>query len=111
MGRVGFGGLKAAAGQLMNLAIHLLRVAQSRGELPALARGPKVLMSYSELGQRAARLAGSMGSDLGLRAGERVCGEHLAIGYFAQHQLDQLHEDESPLQHLLRLDPKASDQS
>ncbi len=35
----------------------------------------------------------------------------LRIGYFAQHQLEQLHPDESPLQHLLRLDPKASEQS
>ena len=34
----------------------------------------------------------------------------LRIGYFAQHQLEQLRADDSPLSHLQRLDPKASEQ-
>jgi ATP-binding cassette subfamily F protein 3 len=37
------------------------------------------------------------------RAGELRRGQGLAIGYFAQHQLDQLRPDESPLAHLRRL--------
>ena len=37
--------------------------------------------------------------------------KHLHIGYFAQHQLEQLRPQDSPLQHLLRLDPKASEQA
>ncbi|HWT29144.1 MAG TPA: ATP-binding cassette domain-containing protein, partial [Methylophilaceae bacterium] len=36
--------------------------------------------------------------------GERIEGKDLAIGYFAQHQLEQLRPEESPLQHMLRLD-------
>jgi ATP-binding cassette subfamily F protein 3 len=40
-------------------------------------------------------------------AGERLEAQDLRIGYFAQHQLEQLRIDESPLQHLQRLDPKA----
>ncbi len=36
------------------------------------------------------------------RAGKRTEGRGLAIGYFAQHQLEQLRDDESPLQHLMR---------
>jgi ATP-binding cassette subfamily F protein 3 len=36
-------------------------------------------------------------------AGELRRGQGLAIGYFAQHQLDQLRPDESPLAHLRRL--------
>jgi len=34
----------------------------------------------------------------------------LRVGYFAQHQLEQLDPDASPLQHLQRIDPKARDQ-
>lgn len=46
-----------------------------------------------------------------LLGGERTCGEHLAIGYFAQHQLESLDLDASPFLHLQRLTPKASEQS
>ncbi|GHD40648.1 ATP-binding cassette, subfamily F, member 3 [Marinobacter persicus] len=46
-----------------------------------------------------------------LLSGERTCGEHLAIGYFAQHQLEALDLDASPFLHLQRLAPKASEQS
>ncbi|MGB7816043.1 MAG: ATP-binding cassette domain-containing protein [Methylotenera sp.] len=37
-------------------------------------------------------------------AGKRVEGKDLKIGYFAQHQLEQLRPNESPLQHMLRLE-------
>ncbi|WP_328187480.1 ATP-binding cassette domain-containing protein [Marinobacter sp. OP 3.4] len=46
-----------------------------------------------------------------LLGGERTGGEHLAIGYFAQHQLESLDLDASPFLHLQRLSPKASEQS
>ena len=36
--------------------------------------------------------------------GKRVEGKDLRIGYFAQHQLEQLRLNESPLQHMLRLE-------
>jgi ATP-binding cassette subfamily F protein 3 len=39
-----------------------------------------------------------------------VAGHGLEIGYFAQHQVEQLRGDESPLRHLLRDDPKAREQ-
>ena len=42
--------------------------------------------------------------------GKRVEGKELNIGYFAQHQLEQLRPDESPLQHMLRLDPQTREQ-
>ena len=37
--------------------------------------------------------------------------QELRIGYFAQHQMDQLRPDDSPLRHLQRLDPKATEQA
>ena len=42
--------------------------------------------------------------------GQRREGRGLAIGYFAQHQLEQLRADESPLQHLLREEPETREQ-
>jgi ATP-binding cassette subfamily F protein 3 len=42
--------------------------------------------------------------------GEVRRGQGLTIGYFAQHQLDQLRADESPLQHLRRMAPDAREQ-
>ncbi len=43
-------------------------------------------------------------------AGKRVEGKDLKIGYFAQHQLEQLRPSESPLQHMLLLDPNTREQ-
>jgi len=45
-----------------------------------------------------------------LLSGERVEGKDLRIGYFAQHQLEQLVASDSPLQHLQRLDATAREQ-
>ncbi len=43
-------------------------------------------------------------------AGTRQEGRGLAIGYFAQHQLEQLRPAESPLQHMIRLEPNTREQ-
>ncbi len=41
------------------------------------------------------------------RGGEMDAARDLATGYFAQHQVEQLRPDSSPIQHLQRLDPQA----
>jgi len=43
-------------------------------------------------------------------AGKRQEGRHLRIGYFAQHQMELLRPDESPLQHLVRQEPQTREQ-
>ena len=43
-------------------------------------------------------------------AGERHAAQALSIGYFAQHQVEQLRPDESPLWHLAKVDPAAREQ-
>ncbi len=48
--------------------------------------------------------------ELQAQAGKRVPAKEALIGYFAQHQVDQLDPDGSPLEHLQRLDPKAREQ-
>ena len=51
-----------------------------------------------------------MAGELAPLAGSRHEGKGLAIGYFAQHQIDVLRPEESPLQHLARLDPRTREQ-
>lgn len=51
-----------------------------------------------------------LSGQLSLAAGKRTEGKGLAIGYFAQHQLETLRPDESPLQHMQRLDANAREQ-
>lgn len=52
----------------------------------------------------------SLTGELALLDGKRVPGEHLAIGYFAQHQLEGLDVTTTPFVHVQRLSPTASDQ-
>ena len=47
--------------------------------------------------------------ELPLLAGERVCSEHLVLGYFAQHQVDHLDMQASPLLALTRIAPRTSE--
>jgi ATP-binding cassette subfamily F protein 3 len=47
---------------------------------------------------------------LALREGTRHIAQGLGIGYFAQHQVDQLRADCSPLWHLAQIDPRAREQ-
>ncbi len=49
--------------------------------------------------------------DLPLQKGDRVAGEHLAIGYFAQHQLEALDIHASALLHIQRISPNATEQT
>jgi ATP-binding cassette, subfamily F, member 3 len=51
-----------------------------------------------------------LAGDLAPISGTRTQGKDLAIGYFEQRQLDQLREEDSPLQHLTRLDPGTREQ-
>ena len=52
----------------------------------------------------------TLAGDLQPLAGERHEARYLRIGYFAQHQLEQLNPAQSPLQHLLQLSPAAREQ-
>lgn len=45
------------------------------------------------------------------QSGEMVRGQHLRIGYFAQHQLESLDSQASPMEHLRRLDPTVREQT
>jgi len=51
-----------------------------------------------------------LAGELAPLCGERVTADRLEVGYFAQHQLEQLDPAASPLAHLQRLDGKATEQ-
>jgi ATP-binding cassette subfamily F protein 3 len=55
-------------------------------------------------------LAKALAGTLPLAAGTRYAAQNLSIGYFAQHQLEQLDPQATPLTHLARLDPGAREQ-
>jgi ATP-binding cassette subfamily F protein 3 len=47
----------------------------------------------------------SLAGELSLLGGERYCAQELTVGYFSQHQLEQLHAPSSPVDHILRAKP------
>ncbi|MFN3884105.1 MAG: ABC-F family ATP-binding cassette domain-containing protein [Rhodocyclaceae bacterium] len=51
-----------------------------------------------------------LAGELAPLSGRRLEGRHLAIGHFAQHQMERLRPDESPLQHLARQEPATREQ-
>ena len=86
--------------------------------------GDKPLISNIELAVRPGERIGLLGKngagkttlikllahELEPLSGKRVEGKDLNIGYFAQHQLEQLRPDDSPLQHMMKLDPLTREQ-
>jgi long-chain acyl-CoA synthetase len=56
----------------MNVACWLQWAAASRGELPAIALGDRVVASYGRLAHRAAALARGLREQCGLQPGERI---------------------------------------
>ncbi len=56
-------------------------------------------------GQGKSTLAKLLSDRLPLMAGRITRSRKLRIGYFAQHQVDELHVDETPIDHLRRLRP------
>lgn len=52
----------------------------------------------------------TLAQELPVLEGERRASKGLEIGYFAQHQLDMLDLDATPLQHLARLTPQTREQ-
>lgn len=90
----------------------------------SVAYGEKPILSHIEMAIRPGERIGLLGrngagkstfikllaGELAMQSGKRVEGKDLKIGYFAQHQLEQLRPDESPLQHMLKLDPQTREQ-
>ncbi|MDK9724194.1 MAG: ATP-binding cassette domain-containing protein [Sterolibacteriaceae bacterium MAG5] len=86
------------------------------GDAPLLERITLTLRPGARLGLLGRNGAGKstlvklLVGDLPPLAGVRREGRHLAIGYFAQHQVELLRPEESPLQHLVRQEPQTREQ-
>jgi ATP-binding cassette subfamily F protein 3 len=52
----------------------------------------------------------TIAGELAPLAGESVTGKGLSIGYFAQHQVEMLRHDESPLWHMVKIAPTTREQ-
>lgn len=48
----------------------------------------------------------SLAGEIALLNGTRYCAQELKVGYFSQHQLEQLHAPSSPVDHILRAKPE-----
>ena len=51
----------------------------------------------------------SLAGELALISGERYCAQELKIGYFSQHQLEQLHMTSSAIEHIIRAQPSKTE--
>ena len=102
-----------AAESMPNPVLRLEEVSAGYADNPILKHINLSLESGARIGLLGANGAGkstlikTLAGELPPVAGKRVEGKGLRIGYFAQHQLEQLRPDESPLQHLQRIDPTA----
>ncbi len=56
-------------------------------------------------GQGKSTLAKLLSGRLEKKGGQMVVSNKLRIGFFAQHQVDELYVDETPIEHLIRLRP------
>jgi ATP-binding cassette, subfamily F, member 3 len=74
----------------------------------SLAPGDRVgLLGHNGAGK--STLIRLMAGELEVLEGERLAARDLCVGYFAQHQLEQLDPKASPLEHLLAIDPDAKE--
>ncbi|HSD61508.1 MAG TPA: ATP-binding cassette domain-containing protein [Burkholderiales bacterium] len=96
--------------------LALEEAAVGYGDAPVLSGIELALESGARVGLLGRNGAGKstlvklLAGELTVARGERLEGKGLKIGYFAQHQLEQLRGEEGPLRHLQRLDPATREQ-
>ena len=101
---------------LPNPLLQLEHVRAGYGEQPVLEDVGLSLLPGDRLGLLGANGAGKstlirvLAGELDPVAGARCAPSGLRIGYFAQHQLEQLDPQATPLLHLQRLSPEAEEQ-
>ncbi len=99
-----------------NLLLALEEVRAGYGSTTILAEVSLALTGGARIGLLGANGAGKstlvkvLAGELAPLDGRRSEGKGLKIGYFAQHQLEQLDPADNPLEHLQRLDPRAREQ-
>ncbi len=101
--------------RLPNLLLHLEDVSTGYGPTPILNGITMNILAGSRVGLLGFNGAGKstliklLAGELSASHGARTEAKDIKIGYFAQHQLEQLDRQASPLLHLQRLDPRATE--
>jgi ATP-binding cassette subfamily F protein 3 len=101
--------------RLPDLLLHLEKVCVGYADTAILSNINLNIQSGSRIGLLGYNGAGKstliklLAGELAALGGERTEAKDIKIGYFAQHQLEQLDHQASPLLHLQRLDPRATE--
>ncbi|MCI0504559.1 MAG: ATP-binding cassette domain-containing protein [Gammaproteobacteria bacterium] len=101
--------------RLPDLLLHLERVSIGYADKPVLTNINLNIQTGGRIGLLGFNGAGKstliklLAGEMRPQSGERTEAKDIRIGYFAQHQLEQLDHQASPLLHLQRLDPKATE--
>ncbi|MGD8572051.1 MAG: ATP-binding cassette domain-containing protein [Gammaproteobacteria bacterium] len=103
------------ADKLPSLILHLEKVSAGYGQTPVLHNVTLDIQNGDRIGLLGFNGAGKstliklLAGELPPLSGDRTEAKDLKVGYFAQHQLEQLDLQASPLLHLQRLDPRATE--
>ena len=98
-----------------DLLLHLEKVSVGYTELPVLSNIDLNILAGNRIGLLGYNGAGKstfiklLAGEIQALGGERTEAKDINVGYFAQHQLEQLDSQASPLLHLQRIDPKATE--
>lgn len=97
--------------------VRLEHVTLRYGDAPPVFEGLDLALTNDDriglLGPNGAgksTLVKTLAGQLPVASGRRSMAQNLRIGYFAQHQLEQLDLTGTPMSHLVRIDPQAREQ-
>ena len=105
----------AKPGKMPNPLLTLDKVSIGYGDVCVIKQASLSISPGDRIGLLGPNGAGKsslikvLAGDMQPMSGKRQEAEALKIGYFAQHQLEQLQLDESPLWHLQKLDKQATE--
>ena len=102
--------------KLPDRLLNITEASIGYGDTPIISNVDFQLMPGQRIGLIGPNGAGKstlikcLAGELKVLTGELWCAQDLHIGYFAQHQVEQLHLEQSPLQHMRILDKEAREQ-
>ncbi|PWQ94622.1 ATP-binding cassette domain-containing protein [Leucothrix arctica] len=102
--------------KLPDRLLNITEASIGYGDTPIVTKVDFELMPGQRIGLIGPNGAGKstlikcLAGELPVQAGELWCAQDLHIGYFAQHQVEQLHLDQTPLEHMRILDKEAREQ-
>lgn len=99
--------------KIPNSLLHMEAIDAGYGDVKILKNVDFQLLPGDRIGLLGPNGAGKstfikvLANQLKIQSGEYILAKETKIGYFAQHQLEQLHNDHTPIEHLQQIDNKA----